>query len=223
LQCGTEAPTVKAAAPHSSPRYKRPLDLALAALLVVLSAPVTMLVAIIVKLTSAGPVLFRQERLGRNGRPFTMYKFRTMYEGAEASPHREYFEQYRQGIPAPGQKGQVFKLQRDPRITPLGRPLRRLGLDELPQLFNVIFGDMSLVGPRPALGYEVKRYSERDLLRLSVKPGITGLWQIKGRDVVNFMSMIDLDLEYVRKQALGLDLVILLATIPSLVWSCIRR
>jgi lipopolysaccharide/colanic/teichoic acid biosynthesis glycosyltransferase len=225
LQSRSEARTPAYFGPtgFSLPRYKRPLDLTVGILLLALCAPLAILVAIIVKATSRGPVLFRQQRLGKDGRPFTMYKFRTMHVGAAETLHREYFEQYQQGIPAPGQKGITFKLQRDPRITPLGGPLRRFGLDELPQLFNVIKGDMSLVGPRPPLPYEVERYSERDLLRMSVRPGMTGLWQIKGRDMVSFGSMIDLDLEYVERQTLGLDLAILLSTVPALVWSCVRH
>jgi lipopolysaccharide/colanic/teichoic acid biosynthesis glycosyltransferase len=211
------------AALRSLPRYTRSLDLAFGTVLSVLLAPLAVLLALIVKMTSPGPILFAQERVGQNGRRFTMYKFRTMYVGADAAPHRAYFEQYRQGIPAAGQNGRVFKLQRDSRITPLGRLLRRFGLDELPQLFNVIKGDMSLVGPRPPLGYEVDHYSERDRLRLSVKPGLTGLWQVKGRDVVDFAGMIDLDLEYVRRQALHLDLAIIVMTVPALVLSCLRR
>jgi lipopolysaccharide/colanic/teichoic acid biosynthesis glycosyltransferase len=145
-----------------------------------------------------------------------LFKFRTMYHGAGDALHREYINLYLQGTPAPGQAGTLYKLRRDPRITPLGGILRRLALDELPQLFNVIRGEMSLVGPRPPLHYEVERYSERDLLRLSIRPGMTGLWQVRGRDVVDFKTMVELDLEYIRRQSFGLDLKILLATIPSL-------
>jgi lipopolysaccharide/colanic/teichoic acid biosynthesis glycosyltransferase len=146
-----------------------------------------------------------------------------MFVDADQALHRSYFEQYQKGISAPGEKASIFKLRRDPRIAPLGGLLRRLGLDELPQLFNVIRGDMSLVGPRPPLAYEVETYSAHDRRRLSAKPGITGLWQVEGRDVVNYASMIDLDLSYIDRQALLLDLAILLKTVPSLVWSCIKR
>jgi lipopolysaccharide/colanic/teichoic acid biosynthesis glycosyltransferase len=208
---------------QTRPRYKRPFDLLGGVLLLLLMAPVAAVVAVLIKLSSSGPVLFRQERIGQDGRPFVMYKFRTMHHGVDSSLHRAYFTQYQQGKAAPGQTSTVFKLQRDPRITPLGGILRRLGLDEIPQLFNVIKGEMSLVGPRPPLRYEVERYSERDRLRLSVKPGLTGLWQIKGRDVVDFATMIDLDLEYIRRQALSLDVAILLATAPALIWASIRR
>jgi lipopolysaccharide/colanic/teichoic acid biosynthesis glycosyltransferase len=205
-----------------SPAYKRPFDVLVAGLLLVLTAPVASVVALIVKVTSPGPILFRQERLGQNGCPFTLYKFRTMYHGASAELHREYFTLYRQGVRAPGQPRPLYKLRRDPRITRLGGVLRRLALDELPQLYNVLRGDMSVVGPRPPLRYEVEHYTQRDLLRLSVKPGITGLWQVRGRDVVDFNTMITLDLEYIQRQSLALDLWVLLATMPALVWAYIR-
>jgi lipopolysaccharide/colanic/teichoic acid biosynthesis glycosyltransferase len=205
-----------------SPVYKRPFDVLVASMLLVLTAPVATMVALIVKVTSPGPILFRQERLGQNGRPFTLYKFRTMYHGASAELHREYFTLYRQGVRAPGQPRPLYKLRRDPRITRLGGVLRRLALDELPQLYNVLRGDMSVVGPRPPLRYEVEHYTQRDLLRLSVKPGITGLWQVRGRDVVDFNTMITLDLEYIQRQSLALDLWVLLATMPALVWAYFR-
>ncbi|MBV9279806.1 MAG: sugar transferase [Chloroflexi bacterium] len=204
------------------PTYKRPFDLVAGALLLLLLAPVAVVVALLVKVTSSGPVLFRQERIGRGGRPFVMYKFRSMYHGADPAPHQAYFEQYRRGMAAPEQGGAVYKLRRDSRITPLGGVLRRLALDEIPQLLNVLKGDMSLVGPRPPLQYEVEQYAERDRLRLAVKPGVTGLWQVKGRDVVDFATMIDLDLEYIRRQALFLDLGIVLVTVPALVWGYLR-
>jgi lipopolysaccharide/colanic/teichoic acid biosynthesis glycosyltransferase len=204
-------------------RFKRPLDLIVGTVLLILAAPVAAVVAVVIKLSSRGPVLFRQERIGRGNRPFVMYKFRTMQHGTDTSLHRAYFAQYRQGMAAPGQSGKIFKLQRDPRIIPLGGLLRRLALDEIPQLFNVIKGDMSLVGPRPALVYEVEEYSERERLRLLVKPGITGLWQIKGRDVVDFDTMIEQDLEYIGRQALVLDLAILAATVPALIWAYVSR
>jgi lipopolysaccharide/colanic/teichoic acid biosynthesis glycosyltransferase len=206
-----------------SPVYKRPFDVLVATLLLVLTTPLAAMVALIVKVTSPGPILFRQERLGQNGCPFTLYKFRTMYHGASAELHREYFTLYRQGVRAPGQPRPLYKLRRDPRITPLGGILRRLALDELPQLYNVLRGDMSVVGPRPPLRYEVEHYTQRDLLRLSVKPGLTGLWQVRGRDVVDFDTMIMLDLEYVQRQSLALDLWVLVATIPALVWSYVRH
>ena len=117
----------------------------------------------------------------------------------------------------------LFKLRHDPRITPVGGVLRRLGLDELPQLLNVIRGDMSLVGPRPPLAYEVEHYTRRHRRRLQVKPGITGLWQVQGRDVVDFETMIDMDLEYIERQSLPLDFGIVIATVPALLWAFITH
>ncbi|HEX8918072.1 MAG TPA: sugar transferase [Chloroflexota bacterium] len=205
------------------PRYKRPFDLVLGTILLLVATPIAAIAAVFIKLTSPGPVFFLQERVGLSGRPFVMYKFRTMHHGADQNVHREYFRQYQQGITAPGQDKPIFKLQRDPRITRIGSILRSLALDEIPQLWNVVKGDMSLVGPRPPLMYEVQDYNQRDLARLSVKPGITGLWQIKGRDVVDFATMIDLDLDYINRQSLALDSAIVLATVPALVWAYINR
>lgn len=209
--------------PSAARLYKRPFDLVFGVLLLVLLLPFATLVAFLVKATSRGSVLFRQERVGLNGQNFVMYKFRTMYHGVDSALHREYFKQYQQGIVAPNQVGTTYKLKRDPRITRLGGILRCLALDEIPQLFNVIKGDMSLVGPRPAIPYEVELYGQRDLLRLSVKPGITGLWQIKGRDVVDFATMIDLDLEYIARQSIARDLTIVLATVPALLLASVKH
>jgi lipopolysaccharide/colanic/teichoic acid biosynthesis glycosyltransferase len=202
---------------------KRGLDLALGTVFLVCAMPLAAVISISIKLSSPGPILFCQERIGQRGRPFMMYKFRTMQHGADTEIHREYFQRYMRGVPASTEVRKVFKLRNDPRITPMGRWLRRLALDEIPQLVNVIKGEMSLVGPRPPLAYEVEQYTERHFMRLSVKPGITGLWQIRGRDVVDFESMVELDLEYIERQSLRLDLWILLATIPTLVWSCVKR
>ena len=150
-------------------------------------------------------------------------KFRSMYANVDSKPHHDYFKQYMKGISAPNEKRNVFKMRRDPRITPVGRFIRRLGLDELPQLLEVVKGDMSLVGPRPPLDYEVAHYDERHMGRLMVKPGITGLWQVRGRDVVDFESMVDMDLEYVSRMSLWLDIKITLLTAPSLLWAFATR
>jgi lipopolysaccharide/colanic/teichoic acid biosynthesis glycosyltransferase len=203
--------------------YKRAFDLVIACALLVLTAPLFGLIALVVKVTSRGRIFFCQERHGLDGRTFTMVKFRSMYANVDSSRHREYFARYLQGESAPGEAAHVFKLRSDPRITPVGRVLRRLGLDELPQLLNVIRGDMSMVGPRPPLEYEVAHYDDRHMGRLSVKPGITGLWQVRGRDVVDFESMVDMDLEYARNMSLWLDVKIVLMTAPSLVWALFRR
>lgn len=201
---------------------KRLFDVLFGCLLLVLTSPLSILISVLVKSTSPGPVLFRQERIGQHGRPFVMYKFRTMAHGADPTVHERYFQQYVKGLPAPGEDGLVYKLRRDFRITPVGKVLRRLALDEIPQLINVVKGEMSLVGPRPPLAYEVQLYSARDLQRLSVMPGMTGMWQIRGRDSVDFSTMVELDLEYIRRQSLLLDLGIVLATVPALIWHCLK-
>jgi lipopolysaccharide/colanic/teichoic acid biosynthesis glycosyltransferase len=201
---------------------KRLFDLILGCMLLALVTPLSIVIALLVKLTSSGPVLFRQDRIGQHGRPFVMYKFRTMAHGADSSVHEAYVQQYVQGMSAPGESRDVYKLRRDSRVTPVGGFLRRLALDEIPQLLNVVKGEMSLVGPRPPLAYEVRLYSPRDLQRLSVMPGMTGIWQIKGRDSVNFSTMVELDLEYIRRQSFLLDLTIILATVPALIWNCVK-
>jgi lipopolysaccharide/colanic/teichoic acid biosynthesis glycosyltransferase len=206
-----------------SPTHKRAFDIIVGGILLIGSAPLFPIVALLVKLTSPGPVFFRQERIGKGGRPFMVTKFRSMYANVDSDTHRTYFKQYLRGEPAANEKGTVFKMHSDPRITPAGRMLRRLGLDELPQLFEVVRGDMSLVGPRPPLEYEVADYDDRHMQRLLVNPGITGLWQVRGRDIVNFEQMVDMDLEYIHKVSLWLDLKIVLLTVPSLIWAFVTR
>ena len=164
---------------------------------------------------SSGPALFRQERLGKNGAPFTFYKFRTMVDGNDPSIHQKYVEQLiTQGSEAAKGDTGSFKIGNDPRVTRFGRILRRTSIDELPQLINMLLGDMSLVGPRPPLRYEVELYSARAMRRLEVRPGITGLWQVSGRCQTTFDEMVDLDIEYVDNWSLGLDAKIILRTIP---------
>ena len=185
---------------------KRAVDVAGSALGLLLLAPVLLLLALAVKLTSRGPAIFAQDRCGRGGRTFRFYKFRTMVADAEA---RKQELAHLNEV-----QGPAFKLTRDPRITPLGRLLRRTSLDELPQLWNVLKGDMSLVGPRPPTREEVERYSDRHAQRLSVIPGITGLWQVSGRSrIADFERWVDLDLEYIRSWSLWLDLRILVRTV----------
>jgi exopolysaccharide biosynthesis polyprenyl glycosylphosphotransferase len=187
---------------------KQVLDYLLAAVLLVASAPLWALVALAVKLTSAGPVLYRQPRAGLNGRPFTMLKFRSMRNDAEQ--HQAELAVHNE------MRGPVFKVTADPRVTPLGRCLRRFSLDELPQLWNVLRGEMSLVGPRPLPIEEVKRFADdAHRRRLSVKPGLTCLWQISGRnDIADFDDWVRLDLAYIDQWSLWLDLKIMIATIP---------
>ncbi len=187
---------------------KRALDVGLSSLVLLLASPVLLLAAIAVALDSPGPILFRQERVGLNGRRFTMYKFRSMVQNAESllGELRERNEM----------SGPVFKMKRDPRVTKVGNFLRRTSIDELPQLFNVIRGEMSLVGPRPPLPSEVDLYQPEQRRRLSVKPGITGLWQVSGRnEVSDFSEWLHLDLEYIDRWSLALDLRILAQTLPA--------
>ncbi|PKQ14947.1 MAG: UDP-phosphate galactose phosphotransferase [Actinobacteria bacterium HGW-Actinobacteria-7] len=194
---------------------KRVADFCAAALGLVLLSPILVLVGLIIRLESPGPALFKQERLGQAGEPFTFLKFRTMVDGNDPSIHQEYVrELITQGSESLKGDTGSFKIENDPRVTRFGRILRRTSVDELPQLINVLIGDMSLVGPRPPLRYEVKLYSPRALRRLECRPGITGLWQVSGRCETTFDEMVALDIEYAERWSLGLDLKILVRTIP---------
>jgi exopolysaccharide biosynthesis polyprenyl glycosylphosphotransferase len=188
---------------------KRGLDLTAAALLLVMALPIGCAAALLVRLTSPGPILFRQVRSGRDGTPFVCYKFRTMV--ADAEQRRDQLLRINE------MSGPVFKVKRDPRITWVGAVLRRTSIDELPQLLNVLRGDMSLVGPRPPLPSEVERYSPAQRQRLLVKPGLTCLWQVSGRNLVDFERWMELDLEYVRRRSLLFDLQILVQTVPAVI------
>lgn len=187
--------------------FKRMLDVFVSMLLLTLAAPVIVVVAAFIKLTSPGSVLFKQRRMGLNGRVFTLYKFRTMIEDAHA--RRSEVEHLNE------MTGPVFKAKDDPRVTPVGRFLRRFSLDELPQLWNVLKGDMSLVGPRPPIPEEVASYHRWHRRRLSMKPGLTCLWQISGRNEVDFDRWMQLDLQYIDNWSPSLDFKILLRTIPA--------
>jgi lipopolysaccharide/colanic/teichoic acid biosynthesis glycosyltransferase len=184
------------------------------ALLLVLS-PLLLLIAALMKLTSRGPVFFRQARVGQQAKPFTILKFRTMNSGADHAPHHQFVTQFIKSssqIREPGRNA-PFKIANDPRVTPIGRILRKTSFDELPQLWNVLRGDMSLVGPRPPLQYEVEQYEPWHCRRvLESKPGITGLWQVSGRSRTTFDDMVRLDLQYARTCSLWTDIKILLAT-----------
>jgi len=182
--------------------------------LLVLS-PVVVLVAVIVRLTTPGGAFFRQIRLGQYGRPFVLYKFRTMYRDCGDDVHRAYVSKLLQEDQPPtnGQR-QLYKIDDDTRITKIGRLLRRISIDELPQLLNVIRGDMSLVGPRPALQWEADMFEPAHFQRFLVPPGLTGLWQVSGRNSLTMRQGLELDIEYVQNQSFGLDLVILLKTVP---------
>ena len=192
---------------------KRLLDVAGSAFGLVALAPVFLGVAAVVKWTSAGPVFFRQQRIGEAGRPFTMFKFRTMHVNCDHRLHQQYVEGFIQSAPTAAAGDAPFKLVNDPRVTPVGDFLRRSSLDELPQLWNVLRGEMSLVGPRPPLPYEVARYKRWHRRRvLEAKPGMTGLWQVTGRSRTTFDDMVRLDLRYAATISVWTDLKILLAT-----------
>ena len=199
---------------------KRAFDVAGASAGGLVLLPVFLLVAVVIKLTSPGPVLFRQKRIGRDGKEFTFYKFRSMV-GGDDSRHREYFEAFvKNGTEAAvddrGRK--VYKITDDPRVTPFGRFLRRTSLDEFPQLINVLKGDMSLVGPRPCLPYEWDLYEDWQKARLSATPGLTGLWQVAGRSNVTFHDMVILDLYYRYNWSFLWDLKLILQTIPVIIF-----
>lgn len=196
---------------------KRTSDLFIATIVSLVALPVSLLFALLIKLDSKGPVFYKQERVGMDGRVFLFYKFRTMRAGTDDASHREFQRQYIAGQPEVklARDGRpVYKLQADPRITRTGRWLRRLSLDELPQLLNVLRGDMSVVGPRPPIPYEVEEYELWHRKRLDMKPGMTGLWQVSGRNRLPFDEMVRLDLFYIENWSLLLDLKIILRTLP---------
>ena len=209
------------------PTAKRCLDVILAGLALILLFPLILLIALLIKLDSPGPVFFTQERvgakrqwLGRQAiwiiRNFTMYKFRSMVQNADSSIHEEYIRDFVEGRVSPSpENGGKFKLTNDARVTRVGHFLRKFSLDELPQLLNVLKGDMSLVGPRPVPPYEVACYENEHHKRLAALPGITGFWQVKGRCQVSFEEMVRMDLEYIRKASMGFDLKILFLTVPA--------
>ncbi len=193
-------------------RLKRAMDVVLSAAALLILSPVLLVLAILIKLHSPGPVIFRQARVGKDGRPFTFLKFRSMRHNADVSIHRDHVAALIAGHDRAPASGKSAKLERDPRITGLGRVLRKTSVDELPQLINVLRGDMSLVGPRPPIPYEVELYQEWHKQRLKVLPGITGWWQVKGRNLVSFDDAVAMDLHYIEHRSLGLDLKILLMT-----------
>ena len=206
---------------------KRCMDLCLAALVLIFLLPLLLLIALLIKIDSAGPVFFTHERVGVKRLQvrgeakwvianFRMHKFRSMVQNADSAAHEAYIRDFVEGRVQPNNGGRgKFKLTNDPRVTRIGRVLRRTSLDELPQLFNVLKGQMSLVGPRPVPPYEVACYRPGHHKRLTALPGITGLWQVNGRCQVSFEEMIHMDLEYIRDASLWLDLQILLLTIPA--------
>jgi lipopolysaccharide/colanic/teichoic acid biosynthesis glycosyltransferase len=192
----------------------RALDIALSVPLIVVLAPVFALIALIIRLDSPGRVIYCQKRLGRDLEAFTILKFRSMRTDAGDAQHREYVVDLINGNVTETGDGSMYKLTQDDRITRVGRFLRRTSLDELPQIWNVLRGEMSLVGPRPPLSYEVEHYRPAWFGRFAVKPGVTGLWQVSGRCELSVEDMIALDLEYVRRRSLWMNLKILGRTLP---------
>ena len=188
---------------------KRVLDFTVALLGVLLLSPVLLAIAIAIKLESRGPVFFKQERLGKGTRRFTMIKFRSMHVDGD--------ERFKELMALNEATGPLFKMRRDPRITRVGRILRRTSLDELPQLFNVLVGTMSIVGPRPPLPRELTGFDRIQRARLRVLPGLTGLWQVSGRSDLPFEEMVRLDMEYIEKRSLVMDIRIIAMTVPSVV------
>jgi exopolysaccharide biosynthesis polyprenyl glycosylphosphotransferase len=187
---------------------KRTFDIVVGTIIMVITAPLWMVIGVLIKATSRGPVLYTSERVGRDGRLFMMYKFRTMIRGADLLlPQLLDKNEFAGGV--------LFKLKNDPRVTKVGGWLRRWSLDELPQIWNVLTGDMSLVGPRPPTPREVAQYDHWHLQRLEAPPGITGLWQVSGRSELGFDEMVMMDITYIENWSLGLDLRILLRTIPA--------
>jgi lipopolysaccharide/colanic/teichoic acid biosynthesis glycosyltransferase len=206
------------------------MDIGIAALVLIVLMPLLLLTALLIKIDSSGPVFFTHERVGAKRlqvggevrwvvRNFRMHKFRSMVQNANSAAHEAYIRDFVGGRVQPNNGGRgKFKLTNDPRVTRIGRILRRTSIDELPQLFNVLKGQMSVVGPRPVPPYEVACYRAGDHKRLSALPGITGLWQVNGRCQVSFEEMIQMDLEYIREASLWLDLQILVRTIPAVLY-----
>ena len=194
---------------------KRSVDLIGSIFGILLFSPVFIVIPILIKLTSKGPVLFRQERAGKGGKTFSFLKFRSMYVNNDATIHKDFVTDFIKGNIKESTDGQkpVFKIKNDPRITPIGRFLRKTSLDEIPQFINVLMGDMSLVGPRPSIPYEVEQYDLWHRRRvLEVKPGITGLWQVEGRSSLTFDNMVRLDLQYIKRCSFFLDMKLLIKT-----------
>ena len=200
-----------------TPLTKRILDLVITVPLLVLISPVLAVIALAIKLTSPGPVLFRQERTGLGDKPFMMLKFRSMVVGAPSddSALRQAFHEELAGVRKA--EGESFKLHDDPRVTRVGKLIRATSIDELPQLFNVVRGEMTLVGPRPALVWETEAFPPEFRRRTTVPPGCTGLWQVSGRSKLSTPEMLALDVEYVDRRSLWFDLQILFKTVPVLI------
>ncbi|MFB9386762.1 sugar transferase [Pseudonocardia petroleophila] len=194
---------------------RRTVDIAVSGLALVVLAPLLLMLAVSIRIDTPGPALFRQPRVGAGRRPFTFYKFRSMRVGGDDARLRELIAAEIRGEDTSA--GGSWKIDADPRITRVGRLLRRTSLDELPQMLNVLRGDMTLVGPRPCLDWEAEMFPPEFADRFSVRPGLTGLWQVNGRSTVGTLDMLRMDVDYVRRRRLSLDLRILAATIPSMI------
>jgi lipopolysaccharide/colanic/teichoic acid biosynthesis glycosyltransferase len=200
---------------------KRILDIVICLLVLIPLCVVTLVVAAVICLDSPGPVFFRQTRTGAHGEEFTCLKFRSMYADADDALHRAAYQAFISGKPVrvnggASTRNSFGKVPNDPRITQVGRFIRKTSIDELPQVWNILLGHMTLVGPRPPLPYEVALYSRHDCLRLSGKPGLTGAWQVYGRNCVTFQQMINMDIEYLKRQSLLEDIKLILLTIPAM-------
>ncbi len=200
-------------------RAKRLLDFLFTLLILLPLGLIVVLVAIFIRLDSEGPIFFRQQRLGRNGVPFEMLKFRSMYINSDDAAHRAAIARYLndQKVQSSGASELSYKQTDDPRITRVGRFIRKTSIDELPQFFNVLRGEMTLVGPRPPLPFEIEHYSPHDMLRLSGSPGLTGTWQVYGRSRVPFHSMVEMDIEYLQHPSLRKDLKLIALTVPVMI------
>lgn len=197
---------------------KRFFDVAISASVLVIGFPFLLAIALLIKLTSRGPVFFKQERIGENGESFALFKFRTMRPDSDDAIHREFAQNYIHGQMShstlDATSSNLYKITNDPRVTGVGGFLRKTSLDELPQFINILKGEMTIVGPRPPLEYEYEHYDEWHKLRLKVRPGLTGLWQVSGRSTVPFHEMVKLDLYYIENWSLMMDLKIMIRTIP---------
>ncbi len=197
-------------------RAKRVLDISFTLLISPLLLFISAVVIMLILLDSKGPVLFRQKRVGRDGIEFDMFKFRSMYVNSDDTIHHQAIKQYMNGerLNGDAKADNPYKLDNDPRITRIGKILRKTSIDELPQFWNVLRGEMTLIGPRPPLPYEVKLYTSHDWLRLSGKPGLAGLWQVYGRSQVSFQEMVEMDIAYLQHQSLWEDVKLIALTVP---------
>jgi len=197
-------------------RAKRILDIAFTLLILLPLFMVIGIFAVLIRIDSKGPIFFRQKRIGMNGVEFDLFKLRSMYVHSDDSAHRESIKQYMNGsaLNEEVNSDNLYKLVDDPRVTRIGRFMRKTSIDELPQFINVLRGEMTLVGPRPPLPYEVEAYDARDWVRLCGKPGLTGTWQVYGRSRVPFKKMVEMDIEYLGQQSLAQDLKLIALTLP---------